>query len=398
MEIVTTHTEAEALLLEANFIKRFKPRFNILLRDDKSFPSILITGDHPFPQVLKHRGARSRKGDYFGPFASAWAVNETLTVLQRAFLLRSCTDAVFAARTRPCLLHQIKRCCAPCDGRIGEEGLCRPGRPGTPFPHRRKPEDPGPSGRPDGGGQRSPRIREGAAEYRDRISALTRVQAHQDINLSGIGTADVIGAHQAGNQTCIQVFFFRAGRNYGNRAYFPEPRPRRRHRRCPGSLPRAVLRRAIHRRRRSCSATGRRTLRWSPRPWPCGPGTGSICRSRSGARSWAWSATPWHQRQGGAQPAPGRERQPAQAAGRLGRDPRPGSPAGTNRGLRQQPYRRHPRGRCHDRRRSRRIHEIGLPQIQHSQHGVGHDADASAERPRRVARRNPLRRRATTTR
>ena len=220
MEIVTTHTEAEALLLEANLIKRYKPRFNILLRDDKSFPSILITGDHPFPQVLKHRGARNRKGDYFGPFASAWAVNETLTVLQRAFLLRSCTDAVFAARTRPCLLHQIKRCSAPCDGRISETEYAALVKQAHHFltGESRKIQD-----------QLARLMEEAseslefeiAAEYRDRISALTRVQAHQDINLSGIGTADVIGAHQAGNQTCIQVFFFRAGRNYGNRAYFP---------------------------------------------------------------------------------------------------------------------------------------------------------------------------------
>ena len=220
MEFVTTHTEAEALLLEANLIKRYGPRYNILLRDDKSFPSILITGDHAFPQVLKHRGARARKGDYFGPFASAWAVNETLTALQRAFLLRSCSDSVFASRTRPCLLHQIKRCSAPCIGRIGDEDYRALVDQARAFLV--------------GGGRRIQRQLarrmeeasnalefERAAHFRDRIRALTHVQARQDINLSGFDAADVIAAHQAAGQTCIQVFFFRAGRNYGNRAYYP---------------------------------------------------------------------------------------------------------------------------------------------------------------------------------
>lgn len=220
LEVVTTHTEAEALLLEANLIKRYKPRYNILLRDDKSFPSILLTADHAFPQVLKHRGARNRQGQYFGPFASAWAVNQTLTVLQQAFLLRSCSDSVFAARTRPCLLHQIKRCSAPCVSRIDEEsygGLVEQAR-----------------GFLTGDSQGIQKVLaqrmqeasdrldfEEAAQYRDRIRALSRVQAHQDINLRGIGAADVVAAHQAGGQTCIQVFILRAGRNYGNRAYFP---------------------------------------------------------------------------------------------------------------------------------------------------------------------------------
>ena len=220
MEFVTTHTEAEALLLEANLIKRYRPRYNILLRDDKSFPSILLTGEHAFPQVLKHRGAESRKGDYYGPFASVWAVNEALATLQRAFLLRSCTDTVFANRTRPCLLHQIKRCSAPCVGRISEAEY------GASVEHARA--------FLAGGSQKIQRHfsrlmqdasdaeeYEKAAGYRDRIRALTRIQAHQDINLKGVGDADVIGAHQAGGQTCIQVFFFRAGANFGNCAYFP---------------------------------------------------------------------------------------------------------------------------------------------------------------------------------
>ena len=220
MEFVTTHTEAEALLLESNLIKRYRPRYNILLRDDKSFPSILLTGDHAFPQVLKHRGAQSRKGDYYGPFASVWAVNEALATLQRAFLLRSCTDTVFANRTRPCLLHQIKRCSAPCVGRISEAEYRASVEHARAFL--------------TGGSQKIQRHfarlmqdasdaeeYEKAAGYRDRIRALTRIQAHQDINLKGVGDADAIGVHQAGGQTCIQVFFFRAGANFGNRAYFP---------------------------------------------------------------------------------------------------------------------------------------------------------------------------------
>ncbi|MCW5700008.1 MAG: excinuclease ABC subunit UvrC [Rhodospirillales bacterium] len=220
MEFVTTHTEAEALLLEANLIKRLKPRYNILLRDDKSFPSILVTGDHAFPQVLKHRGARVRSGEYFGPFASAGSVNQTLTVLQRAFLLRSCSDSVFAARTRPCLLHQIKRCAAPCVGRISEADYGELVEQARAFLR--------------GDSQRIQReladrmeeaskdlAYEEAAEYRDRIRALTAVQSHQDINLVGIGDADVFAAHRIGGQTCIQAFFFRAGRNNGNRAYYP---------------------------------------------------------------------------------------------------------------------------------------------------------------------------------
>ena len=220
MEFVTTHTEAEALLLESNLIKRYRPKYNILLRDDKSFPFILVTAGHDFPQILKHRGAQNKKGDYFGPFASVWAVNETLAVLQRAFLLRTCTDAVFANRTRPCLLHQIKRCAAPCVDRVSSKGYQTLVSQAQNFL--------------SGGSQSiqkefaalmqeaSDELEfEVAAQYRDRIRALTRVQARQDINMQGIGEADVIAAHQEGGVTCIQVFFFRTGANYGNRSYFP---------------------------------------------------------------------------------------------------------------------------------------------------------------------------------
>ncbi len=220
VEFVSTRTETEALLLEANLIKRLRPRFNVLLRDDKSFPYILITSDHLAPQILKHRGARTRPGEYFGPFASVWAVNRTITALQRAFLIRSCSDAVFESRTRPCLLHQIKRCSAPCTGEIeaGDyAGLVREARAFL-------------SGR-----SRSVRNElvqemerastaldfERAAVYRDRLSALSAIQSQQGINPRGIEDADVFAIHQAGGYNCVQVFFFRAGQNWGNRAYFP---------------------------------------------------------------------------------------------------------------------------------------------------------------------------------
>ncbi len=220
MEFVTTHTEAEALLLEANLIKRYAPRYNILLRDDKSFPAILLTADDDFPQALKHRGARSRKGSYFGPFASAWAVNQSLTVLQRAFLLRSCSNAVFNSRTRPCLLHQIKRCSAPCVGRIGQDDYATLVEQARAFlTGDSQSVQQALAGRMQ---EASDKLEfEHAAQYRDRIRALTSVQAHQDIHLSGLDAVDVVAAHQAGGQTCVEVFFYRAGQNYGNRAYFP---------------------------------------------------------------------------------------------------------------------------------------------------------------------------------
>ena len=220
LEIVVAATEAEALLLECNLIKRLMPRYNVLLRDDKSFPLIHITAGAEFAQLTKHRGARDKPGAYFGPFASAGAVNRTLVALQKAFLLRSCSDSVFANRTRPCLLYQIKRCSAPCVGRIGREEYARLIEHAQLFL----------SGRSDDIQQQLAAEMEQAAEaldfetaalLRDRIRALSLVQGHQDIHVQGVVDADVIAAYQAGGHTCVQVFFFRGGHNWGNRAYFP---------------------------------------------------------------------------------------------------------------------------------------------------------------------------------
>jgi excinuclease ABC subunit C len=221
MEFVRTATETEALLLEANLIKQLRPRFNVLLRDDKSFPYILIAEDHEAPQLLKHRGARSRKGRYFGPFASAGAVGRTINAMQKAFLIRTCSDSVYETRTRPCLLHQIKRCSAPCTREIDlasyrvlvdeaedflsgrskaiKEQLAREmGRAAEDMDYER------------------------AAVYRDRLAALSHVQSHQGINPQGVEEADVFAVHQDGGQTCVQVFFFRTGQNWGNHAFFPK--------------------------------------------------------------------------------------------------------------------------------------------------------------------------------
>ncbi|MFC3229653.1 excinuclease ABC subunit UvrC [Marinibaculum pumilum] len=220
LEIVTTHTETEALLLEANLIKRLKPHYNVILRDDKSFPYILIRDDHPYPRITKYRGAKTVKGDYFGPFASAGSVNRTLAALARVFPLRSCSDGDFATRTRPCLQYQIKRCTAPCVGRIDEAGYAALVGEARDFL----------AGRNTDLQQRlGARMEEAAAEmnyeaaamYRDRLRALAHVTAHQDINVASLGEADVIAAWAENGQTCIQVFFFRAGQNFGNRPYYP---------------------------------------------------------------------------------------------------------------------------------------------------------------------------------
>ncbi|MCG8491721.1 MAG: excinuclease ABC subunit UvrC [Sneathiellales bacterium] len=220
MEFVSTHTEVEALLLEANLIKKLKPRYNIILRDDKSFPYILITRDHEWSQITKHRGNRSRKGEYFGPFASAGAVNETLATFQRLFPLRSCTDSDFQSRTRPCLQYQIKRCSAPCVGRIShddyetvvEEARAFLAGKSHSIQERLADKMQKASDALDF---------EQAAVLRDRLKAMAHIQSKQTINLNNVDEVDVIAAHQEGGQTCVQVFFIRSGQNLGNRAHYP---------------------------------------------------------------------------------------------------------------------------------------------------------------------------------
>ncbi len=220
LEIIVTGSEAEALLLEANLIKKYKPRYNILLRDDKSFPYICISQSHPYPRIEKHRGAQSKGNSYFGPFASAGAVNQTLSILQRAFLLRPCTDSYFANRSRPCLQYQIKRCSAPCVDYISTTDYAQNIAQAKDFLS---------------GKNREVQERfaaqmqahsdameyEKAAELRDRIRALTQVQQEHALRAAGLSDADVIGLHRSGDQSCIQVFFFRGGHHFGNQSYFP---------------------------------------------------------------------------------------------------------------------------------------------------------------------------------
>jgi excinuclease ABC subunit C len=221
MEFVVTATETEALLLEANLIKRLRPRFNILMRDDKSFPYISIRRDHAAPQIAKHRGARAKNVDYFGPFASAWAVNASLTTLQKAFLLRSCTDSVYDGRSRPCMLHQIKRCSAPCVGLISDEDYGELVDEATAF-LRGKSVDLQKRLADDMHEAAETLDFERAARLRDRIKALASIRAVQGINPQSFQEADVFGVALNGGMSCIQVFFFRAGQNWGNRAYFPK--------------------------------------------------------------------------------------------------------------------------------------------------------------------------------
>lgn len=220
MEFITTNSEVEALLLESNLIKKLKPRFNILLRDDKSFPYIMVTDDHDFSQVKKHRGARGEGGEYFGPFANAGAVNHTIDLLQRVFKLRNCTDSYFAARKRPCLQYHIKRCTAPCVGKISKEDYAKNVEQARDFLNgqSRLLQD---DFRAKMEAASEAMNYELAAEYRDKIHSLSSIQVHQDINIEGLHDLDVIAFYQREGKTCIQVFFFRGGQNFGNRAYFP---------------------------------------------------------------------------------------------------------------------------------------------------------------------------------
>jgi excinuclease ABC subunit C len=220
MMFLTTRTETEALLLEQNLIKQLKPRYNVLLRDDKSFPNILITKDHAYPQIRKHRGRKATKGSYYGPFASAGAVNRTLNQLQKVFLLRNCTDATFETRTRPCLLYQIKRCSGPCVGHISEADYAALVRDAERFLQGKSTGVQAKLAEEMQAAAAEMKF-ERAAALRDRIRALTQVQSAQGINPRGVAEADVIALHMEGGQACVQVFFIRANQNWGNRDYYP---------------------------------------------------------------------------------------------------------------------------------------------------------------------------------
>jgi len=220
MMFLTTKTETEALLLEQNLIKQLKPKFNVLLRDDKSFPNILVTADQDYPQIKKHRGAKKEKGSYYGPFASAGAVNRTLNQLQRVFLLRDCSNAMFDSRTRPCLQHQIKRCSAPCVGKISAEEYRQTVRDAERFLSGKSTEIQGRLAQDMAEASEAMEF-ERAAALRDRIKALTQVQTAQGINPQGVNEADIIALHMEGGQACVQVFFIRANQNWGNRDYYP---------------------------------------------------------------------------------------------------------------------------------------------------------------------------------
>ena len=221
MMFLTTRTETEALLLEQNLIKQLKPRYNVLLRDDKSFPNILIGKEHAFPQIKKHRGKKSEKGSYFGPFASAGAVNRTLNQLQKVFLLRNCSDSMFEGRTRPCLQYQIKRCSAPCVGKIDPAAYAALVADAERF-LQGKTTDVQANLAAEMSKASDEMEFERAAALRDRIKALTQIQSSQGINPQGVAEADVVALHLDQGQACVQVFFIRANQSWGNRDFYPK--------------------------------------------------------------------------------------------------------------------------------------------------------------------------------
>ena len=364
MEFVVTRTEIEALLLEANLIKRLRPRFNVLMRDDKSFPYIVLTGDHPSPGIFKHRGARSRKGDYFGPFASAGAVGRTINSLQRAFLLSTCTDSVFESRTRPCLLYQIKRCSGPCTGEISAPDYAELVEEAKDFLSGRSQKV-----KTEISQQMQQAAEdldfERAAVYRDRLAALSHVQSHQGINPQGVEEADVFAIHQHGGQVCIQVFFFRTGQNWGNRAYFPKADPALEAAEVLVVVPRPVLRRQAVPALDPAVAQGRGAGTAGSRRWRPRPATRSRSWCRSAARRRIWSTTPCRMpaRRWAARLAETSTQ--TQAARRLRRDLRARQAAAAHRGLRQLAHHGHQCGRRHDRLRAGRLREEPVPQVQH---------------------------------
>ncbi len=363
IEFVSTATETEALLLEANLIKRLRPRFNVLLRDDKSFPYILITAGERPPQILKHRGARNREGDYFGPFAAVNAVNRTITALERAFLIRSCSDAVFESRTRPCLLFQIKRCSAPCTGEISRPDYDELVREATNFLSGRS------RAVKDELAEEMDRASEAldferAAALRDRLAALSAVQARQGINPRIVEEADVFAIYQDGGFNCIEVFFFRTGQNWGNRAYFPRADRTLSPEEVLGAFlaqfyddkpcPRLIL---LSHETEDCALLAEALSIKSGRKV-------EIISAAAGREARAGRACAGQCPRGSGTQA---RRSGLAAAAALGarNELRPRRAAAAHRGLRQQPHPGHQRGRCDDRRRAGGAAQEPVPQVQH---------------------------------
>ena len=332
MQIVTTHSEAEALLLEAQLIKRYRPPYNVLLRDDKSFPFILLREDHAFPRVQLHRGARRLKGQYYGPFASAGSVRETLNALQKLFLLRSCSDSFFANRSRPCLLHQIRRCSAPCVGRIDEAGYDELVRDAKDYLAGKSTKI-------------QTKLRglmtaasdamdfELAAVYRDRLRALTYIQGSQSIHAEKLGDADLFALACKGGTMCIQAFFIRGGQNWGHRSFFPAHTNDVPEAEVLSELPRPILRggaagAADPRSTASCPRPS-----CSKRPSRSGPGRKVAAQGAAARRSGADDPPGEAQCRGGARPPPRRKLDHAQEPARAGRPVRAARAAAADRGL-----------------------------------------------------------------